>query len=134
MVGGAAADGGYAEYTTVPAAFALALAEGVTVHVMTRGAAARRLALELGAASAQDAYARPPEPLDRRDPVRPRRRTGPGRPPCTGPRRRPGRRRHPPHRHASPTHPYPLSRAVAALADLEAGRFDGAAVLVNDLS
>ncbi|EPJ42238.1 hypothetical protein STAFG_0705 [Streptomyces afghaniensis 772] len=30
----------------------------------TRGAAARRLALEQGAASAQDAYARPPEPLD----------------------------------------------------------------------
>jgi propanol-preferring alcohol dehydrogenase len=109
------ADGGYAEYTTVPAAFAyrlppgvpdvalapllcagiighralrrsalppggrlglygfgasahlcaqVALAEGATVHVMTRDAAARRLALELGAASAQDAYARPPEPLD----------------------------------------------------------------------
>ncbi|MFH8498495.1 hypothetical protein [Streptomyces coeruleorubidus] len=42
----------------------LALAEGATVYVMTRGAAARRQALELGAASAQDAYARPPEPLD----------------------------------------------------------------------
>ncbi|CAM5357038.1 putative alcohol dehydrogenase AdhA [Streptomyces violarus] len=40
----------------------VALAEGTTVHVMTRGAAAWRL--ELGAASAQDAYARPPEPLD----------------------------------------------------------------------
>lgn len=109
------ADGGYAEYTTVPAAFAhrlpaglddvsaapllcagiigyralrraalppggrlglygfggsahlcaqVALAEGATVHVLTRGAAARRLALDLGAASAQDAYAPPPEPLD----------------------------------------------------------------------
>jgi propanol-preferring alcohol dehydrogenase len=112
------ADGGYAEYTTVPAAFAyrlpgdrsglgavtlapllcagiigyralrraalppggrlglygfggsahlcaqLALAEGATVHVLTRGAAARRLALELGAASARDAYEMPPEPLD----------------------------------------------------------------------
>jgi propanol-preferring alcohol dehydrogenase len=108
------ADGGYAPYTTVPAAFAyrlpdglddvsaapllcagiigyralrraalppggrlglygfggsahlraqVALAEGATVHVMTRGAA-RRLALALGAASAQDAYAPPPEPLD----------------------------------------------------------------------
>ncbi|MFH9066075.1 hypothetical protein ACH4GM_33460 [Streptomyces coeruleorubidus] len=34
------------------------------MHVMTRGAAARRQALELGAASAQDAYARPPELLD----------------------------------------------------------------------
>ncbi|GAB2727447.1 zinc-binding alcohol dehydrogenase family protein [Streptomyces bullii] len=109
------ADGGYAEYTTVPASFAhrlprgvddvalaplmcagiigyralrraalppggrlglygfggsahlcaqIALAEGATVHVMTRAAPARRLALELGAASAQDAYALPPEPLD----------------------------------------------------------------------
>ncbi|MEU6376034.1 zinc-binding alcohol dehydrogenase family protein [Streptomyces sp. NPDC046909] len=109
------ADGGYAEYTTVPAAFAhrlpaglddvaaapllcagiigyralrraalppggrlglygfggsahlcaqVALAEGATVHVLTRGEAARRLALGLGAASAQDAYAPPPEPLD----------------------------------------------------------------------
>ncbi|MER6012000.1 zinc-binding alcohol dehydrogenase family protein [Streptomyces bluensis] len=109
------ADGGYAEYTTVPAAFAyrlpgdiddvtlapllcagiigyralrraalpsggrlglygfggsahlcaqLALAQGATVHVMTRGAAARRLALELGCASVGDAYGVPPEPLD----------------------------------------------------------------------
>jgi propanol-preferring alcohol dehydrogenase len=109
------ADGGYAEYTTVPAAFAyplpadaddvtvapllcagiigyralrraavpaggrlglygfggsahlcaqLALAQGATVHVMTRGAAARRLALELGCASAGEPYAAPPEPLD----------------------------------------------------------------------
>ncbi|MEU1939325.1 hypothetical protein ACH49O_35630 [Streptomyces coeruleorubidus] len=41
----------------------VALAEGTTVHVMTRGAAALRLALELGAASAQDAYARPPKRL-----------------------------------------------------------------------
>jgi propanol-preferring alcohol dehydrogenase len=31
------------------------------------------------------------------------------------------------------THPYPLSQAQRALADLKAGRFDGAAVLVNDL-
>lgn len=38
-----------------------ALAQGATVHVVTRSAAARRLALELGAASAGD---RPPEPLD----------------------------------------------------------------------
>ncbi|MDN3024325.1 zinc-binding alcohol dehydrogenase family protein [Streptomyces sp. S.PB5] len=109
------ADGGYAEYTTVPAAFAhrlpdglddvaaapllcagiighralrraalppggrlglygfggsahlcaqVALAEGARVHVLTRGEAARRLALDLGAVSAQDAYALPPEPLD----------------------------------------------------------------------
>ena len=109
------ADGGYAEYTTVPAAFAyrlpdqlddaaaapllcagiigyralkraalppggrlglygfggsahltaqLALAQGAEVHVLTRGAGARRLALELGAASAGDALGRPPAPLD----------------------------------------------------------------------
>ncbi|MCC5480784.1 zinc-binding alcohol dehydrogenase family protein [Streptomyces sp. NPDC059680] len=109
------ADGGYAEYTTVPAAFAyrlpgaladvaaapllcagiigfralrrtglpkggrlglygfggsahlcaqVALAEGATVHVVTREPAARRLALELGAASARDLDEAPPEPLD----------------------------------------------------------------------
>jgi propanol-preferring alcohol dehydrogenase len=32
------------------------------------------------------------------------------------------------------THTYPLSEADKALRDLKAGRFDGAAVLVNDLS
>ncbi|MGW5383135.1 zinc-binding alcohol dehydrogenase family protein [Nocardia sp. NPDC003963] len=109
------ADGGYAEYTTVPAEFAVrlpggyddrelapllcagiigyralaraavpvggvlgiygfggsahltaqvALARGVRVHVMTRGAAARALALALGVASAQHAADPPPEPLD----------------------------------------------------------------------
>jgi propanol-preferring alcohol dehydrogenase len=42
----------------------VALARGARVHVMTRSAEARRLALELGAASAQDADAPPPEPLD----------------------------------------------------------------------
>jgi propanol-preferring alcohol dehydrogenase len=42
----------------------IALAEGATVHVFTRGAEARSLALALGAASAQDTYAPPPEPLD----------------------------------------------------------------------
>ena len=42
----------------------VAIARGATVHVLTRSAAARRLALELGAASAGDAYDRPPEPLD----------------------------------------------------------------------
>jgi len=108
-------DGGYAEYTTVPAAFAyrlpadvadvelapllcagiigyrallraslpehgrlglygfgdsahlvaqVALAQGATVHALTRGEASRRLALELGAASARGAYDSPPEPLD----------------------------------------------------------------------
>jgi propanol-preferring alcohol dehydrogenase len=42
----------------------VALAEGGRVHVLTRSASARRLALELGAASAGDADDRPPEPLD----------------------------------------------------------------------
>ncbi|MDT5225770.1 MAG: alcohol dehydrogenase, propanol-preferring [Mycobacterium sp.] len=109
------ADGGYAEFATVPAAFAhhlpsgysdsqlapllcagiigyrsllraelppggrlglygfggsahitaqVALAKGAEVHVMTRGARARELALELGAASAQGAADPPPVPLD----------------------------------------------------------------------
>jgi propanol-preferring alcohol dehydrogenase len=109
------ADGGYAEFATVPAAFAhhlpggysdselapllcagiigyrsllraelppggrlglygfggsahitaqVALAQGAEVHVMTRGADARKLALELGAASAQGAADPPPVPLD----------------------------------------------------------------------
>ncbi|MET8182702.1 zinc-binding alcohol dehydrogenase family protein [Streptomyces sp. NPDC005336] len=109
------ADGGYAEYVTVPAAYAyelpagytdeelapllcagiigyralrradlppggrlgiygfggsahltaqVALAQGAVVHVLTRSAAARELALQLGAASADGAYDRPPEPLD----------------------------------------------------------------------
>ena len=42
----------------------VALFEGATVHVMTRSAAAQALALDLGAASAGDAYDEPPEPLD----------------------------------------------------------------------
>jgi len=42
----------------------VALAEGATVHVLTRSKQAQRLALELGAASAGDATAAPPEPLD----------------------------------------------------------------------
>jgi propanol-preferring alcohol dehydrogenase len=42
----------------------VALAEGATVHVLTRSAAARALALELGAASASGATDPPPEPLD----------------------------------------------------------------------
>jgi len=109
------ADGGYAQYTTVPAAFAyrlpaevpdvelapllcagiigyrallraslpargrlglygfgdsahlvaqVALAQGATVHALTRGEASQRLALELGAASAGGPYDYPPEPLD----------------------------------------------------------------------
>lgn len=42
----------------------VALAEGATVHVMTRSPDARRLALELGASSAGDTFDQPPEPLD----------------------------------------------------------------------
>jgi propanol-preferring alcohol dehydrogenase len=42
----------------------VALAEGARVHVLTRSAAARALALELGCASAGAAYDAPPEPLD----------------------------------------------------------------------
>jgi alcohol dehydrogenase, propanol-preferring len=109
------ADGGYAEYMTVPAAYAhrlpagysdpelapllcagiigyhalqraelppggrlglygfggsahlaaqVALARGATVHVLTRGEQAQRLALELGVASVGGAADLPPEPLD----------------------------------------------------------------------
>ena len=42
----------------------VALAEGARLHVMTRGAEARELALSLGAASAGGATDQPPEPLD----------------------------------------------------------------------
>nr|WP_248962218.1 zinc-dependent alcohol dehydrogenase family protein [Sphaerisporangium perillae] len=42
----------------------VAIAQGATVHVLTRSPRAQELALELGAASAGDAYAAPPEPLD----------------------------------------------------------------------
>ncbi|HEY6796078.1 MAG TPA: zinc-dependent alcohol dehydrogenase family protein [Kineosporiaceae bacterium] len=42
----------------------VAIAQGVTVHVLTRSAEAQRLALELGAASVGPADAAPPEKLD----------------------------------------------------------------------
>jgi propanol-preferring alcohol dehydrogenase len=42
----------------------VALVQGAEVHVFTRSPAAQELALELGAASAADPRARPPEPLD----------------------------------------------------------------------
>lgn len=42
----------------------VAIAQGARVHVMTRDAEARELALALGAASVQGAADRPPEPLD----------------------------------------------------------------------
>lgn len=42
----------------------VAMAQGAEVHVLTRSHEARRLALELGAASARDAYDGPPVALD----------------------------------------------------------------------
>jgi propanol-preferring alcohol dehydrogenase len=42
----------------------VAIAQGATVHVFTRSAQARELAMSLGAASARPADAGPPEPLD----------------------------------------------------------------------
>jgi propanol-preferring alcohol dehydrogenase len=42
----------------------VAIADGATVHVFTRSPDARRLALELGAASAGDTFDATPEPLD----------------------------------------------------------------------
>ncbi|TLS47092.1 zinc-binding alcohol dehydrogenase family protein [Streptomyces montanus] len=215
------ADGGYAEYTTVPAAFAyplpgglddvalaplmcagiigyralrraslppggrlglygfggsahlcaqVALAQGATVHVLTRDPAARRLALDLGAASAGGAYDAPPEPLDSAIlfapvgdlvPVALRALDRGGVlsiagihltevPPLDYQRelfyerevrsvasntREDGREfltlaaRYDVH---ATTHTYPLAEAQQALQDLKAGRFDGAAVLVNE--
>jgi propanol-preferring alcohol dehydrogenase len=216
------ADGGYAEYTTVPAAFAyrlprdlddvalapllcagiighrallraalppngrlglygfggsahlcaqVAVAQGARVHVLTRDAAARRLALELGATSALGPYDAPPEPLDSAIlfapvgdlvPVALRALDRGGvlavagihlsdTPPLnyerelfyekelrsvTSNTRADGRElltlaaRY---GVRATTHAYPLSRAQEALQDLKAGRFEGAAVLVNDL-
>ncbi|MGI5372986.1 zinc-binding alcohol dehydrogenase family protein [Streptomyces sp. CA-251387] len=217
------ADGGYAPYTTVPAAYAyrlpgdlddvtlapllcagiigyralrrsalpaggrlglygfggsahlcaqVAIAEGATVHVLTRSAAARKLALGLGAASARDPAEPPPEPLDSAIlfapvgdlvPVALRALDRGGTLAIAGIHlsdvpalryeselfyekqlrsvtsntREDGREflalaaEHAVH---ATTHTYPLSRAGEALRDLKAGRFDGAAVLVNDLS
>jgi propanol-preferring alcohol dehydrogenase len=42
----------------------IAVAAGARLHVLTRGARARQLALGLGAVSVADAYEAPPEPLD----------------------------------------------------------------------
>ncbi|BAC68851.1 alcohol dehydrogenase [Streptomyces avermitilis] len=215
-------DGGYAEYTTVPAAFAyrlptdvddvalapllcagiigyralvraslppggrlglygfggsahlcaqVALAQGATVHVLTRDPASQRLALALGAASAGGAYDTPPEPLDSAIlfapagglvPVALRALDRGGvlsvagihlsdTPPLcyerelfyekelrsvTSNTRADGREflelaaRY---GVRATTHTYPLSEAQQALRDLKAGRFDGAAVLVNDV-
>lgn len=48
-----------------------AIREGGTVHVLTRSAQARELAISLGAASARDATDGPPEPLDASIPFAP---------------------------------------------------------------
>lgn len=216
------ADGGYAEYTTVPAAFAyrlpegidatalspllcagiigyrallrtslpeqgrlglygfggsahlcaqLALARGARVHVLTRGHAAQRLAAELGATSVQGAYDQPPEPLDGAILFAPAGELVPvalraldrggilavagihltDTPPLnyerelfyekelrsvTSNTRADGVEflklaAH--HGVRATTHTYPLDQAQQALKDLKAGRFDGAAVLVNDM-
>jgi propanol-preferring alcohol dehydrogenase len=75
-------DGGYAELIVAEEAYVyelpdgiedaaaahltaqVALSEGATVHVLTRGEQDRELALQLGATSARGAYDAPPEPLD----------------------------------------------------------------------
>jgi len=213
------ANGGYAEYLTVPAAYAhrlpdgytdlelapllcagiigyralqraelppggrlgiygfggsahlatqVALARGATVHVLTRGEQARRLALELGAASAAGAGDMPPEPLDAAILFAP---VGDLVLPALAALDRGGTlaiagihlsdipplnyERHlfqerqlrsvtsntrvdarefllfaAEHRLEVTVHPYPLDAADQALADLKAGRFDGAAVLL----
>jgi len=215
------ADGGYAEYTTVPAAFAyrldfdvsdvelapllcagiigyrallrasvpehgrlglygfgdsahlcaqVAVAQGVTVHALTRGDGAKRLALELGAASVGGAYDSPPEPLDSAIlfapvgdlvPVAMRALDRGGVLSVAGihlsdiPKlnyehelfyekdlrsvtsntRQDGREflELADHYHVrARTRVYPMAQALAALQDLKAGRFEGAAVLVND--
>ena len=212
------ADGGYAEYLTVPAAYAhrlpdgytelelapllcagiigyhalqraelppggrlglygfggsahlaaqVALARGATVHVLTRGEQAKRLARELGAASVGDAADLPPEPLDSAILFAP---VGELVLPALAALDRGGTlaiagialtdipplnyERHlfqerqlrsvtsntrqdareflafaAAHRLSVTTHEYPLDAAGQALADLKAGRFDGAAVL-----
>jgi propanol-preferring alcohol dehydrogenase len=148
----------------------VALAQGATVHALTRGERSQRLALELGAASARGAYDSPPEHLDSAIlfapvgdlvPVAMRALDRGGVlavagihltdiPPLnyehelfyekelrsvTSNTRHNGREflafaiRH--HVRAT-THVYPMSRAQQALQDLKAGRFEGAAVLVND--
>lgn len=145
----------------------VALAQGTRVHVLTRGAAAQQLALKLGASSAGDAYAAPPEPLDSAIifapvgdlvPVVMRALDRGGTCAVAGihltdiPRlvyqtelfyekqlrsvtsntRADGHAflaAAARHQVKATTHEYPFSQAPAALQDLKAGRFDGAAVL-----
>jgi alcohol dehydrogenase, propanol-preferring len=148
----------------------VALAQGATVHALTRGESSRRLALELGAASAGGAYDAPPEPLDSAIlfapvgdlvPVAMRALDRGGvlavagihlsdTPPLnyerelfyekelrsvTSNTRADGReflQLAAQFRVRATTHVYPMADAQRALQDLKAGRFDGAAVLVND--
>jgi propanol-preferring alcohol dehydrogenase len=146
----------------------VALARGATVHVLTRGEQARRLALELGAASAAGAADMPPEPLDAAILFAP---AGDLVLPALAALDRGGTlaiagihlsdipplnyQRHlfeerqlrsvtsntradarefllfaAEQRLEVTVHPYPLDAADQALADLKAGRFDGAAVLL----
>jgi propanol-preferring alcohol dehydrogenase len=145
----------------------VALAQGATVHVLTRGEQAQRLARELGAASVGGAADMPPEPLDAAILFAP---AGELVPPAMAALDRGGTlaiagiylsdipplnyERHlfqerqirsvtsntradgrefldfaAGHKLAITVHRYPLDRADQALADLKAGRFDGAAVL-----
>jgi alcohol dehydrogenase, propanol-preferring len=146
----------------------VALAEGATLHVMTRGARSQELARSLGAASVGGAADMPPEPLDSAilfapvgDLVLPalaaldrggtlaiagiyltdipvmsyerylfqerqlRSVTSNTREDAREFLAFAGR-----HRLEVTTHEYPLDAASHALADLKAGRFDGAAVLI----
>ncbi|HLI42654.1 MAG TPA: zinc-binding alcohol dehydrogenase family protein [Streptosporangiaceae bacterium] len=145
----------------------VALAQGATVHVLTRGEQAQRLARDLGAASVGGAADMPPEPLDAAILFAP---AGELVPPAMAALDRGGTlaiagiylsdipplnyERHlfqerqirsvtsntradgrefldfaAGHKLAVTVHRYPLDRADQALADLKAGRFDGAAVL-----
>ncbi|RBM14805.1 alcohol dehydrogenase [Prauserella sp. PE36] len=146
----------------------VALARGATVHVFTRSASARELALKLGAGSAGGATDPPPEPLDAAILFAP---VGTLVPPALAALDRGGTlalagihltdipvldyQRHlfqerqlrsvtantradareflaiaAEHPLKVVTTPYPLDRADRALADLAAGRVDGAAVLI----
>ena len=79
----------------------LAIHRGATVHVLTRSASARALALELGCASAGHATDAPPEPLDAAILFAPAGELVPGRAPGPRSRRHAGDRRDPPVGHSS---------------------------------
>ncbi len=85
----------------------VALAQGVEVHVLTRDPAARRLALELGAASAGAADDEPPERLDSAIVFAPVGELVPVALAGAGPGRHAGGGRHPPERHPRSRLPAP---------------------------